>query len=161
MDSLNDREQLGAETLRGYLTLHRSALPNGQMRMSEGWSILWGAGGNTQVKPKKRVRGDRAKSRSRPSRVALEGQNPREQPAVGALNMRLVVRDSWKGQSPEIAARQAGPRASAWGYTDEWTVCGFIRVGNDAVTFREEKAPKGESQERCRYETRLARHRRE
>jgi hypothetical protein len=29
--------------------------------------------------------------------------------------------------------------------------------GNVAGTFREEKPPKGESQERCRYETRPAR----
>jgi len=37
------------------------------------------------------------------------------------------------------------------------TVSGSSRFGNGPDTFREEKAPKGESQERCRCETKPAR----
>jgi len=98
------------------------------------------------------------KARSRLSRETLEGSSPREHPAVGVLNTRLAARDSRKGQSPETAARQAGPRAfGREGIRAGGTVCGFGRFGNEPDTFREEKAPKGKSQERCRCETKPAR----
>jgi hypothetical protein len=43
----------------------------------------------------------------------------------------------------------------------EETVCGRVRAENAQTAFREEKAPKGESQERSRCETKPARDRRE
>jgi hypothetical protein len=42
----------------------------------------------------KRVGGVRAKSRQGCRERALGGKNPREHPAVGALNQRWVARDS-------------------------------------------------------------------
>jgi hypothetical protein len=42
-------------------------------------------------------------------------------------------------------------------YTGEQNGTWVLPVGNGPDTFREEKAPKGESHERCRYETRPAR----
>jgi hypothetical protein len=45
----------------------------------------------------KRVRGVRAKSRARFLRETLEGENPREHPAVGMLNTCPSARDSWEG----------------------------------------------------------------
>jgi len=74
------------------------------------------------------------------------------------LNTRLAARDSRKGESPGTAAHQAGPRIfGCEGIRMSETVSGSSRFGNGPDTFREEKAPKGESQERCRCETKPAR----
>jgi hypothetical protein len=70
----------------------------------------------------------------------------------------LAARDSRRGQSPETAARRAGPGVSISGINGEingmWVHPG---ADNASGTLRVEKAPKGESQERCQYEIRLAR----
>jgi hypothetical protein len=92
--------------------------------------------------------------------VALEGQSPREHPAAGVLNTRLAARDSRKGQSPGAAARRAGLVLRHRVYWREKRHVGPLG-GKPPGTFREEKAPKGESHERRRYETRPARDRRE
>jgi hypothetical protein len=70
---------------------------------------------------------------------------------------RLAARDSHEGQNPGTAARRAGPRTSrAWVYRREKRYVGSSgRKRPD--TSCEEKAPKGQSQERCRYETKPAR----
>jgi hypothetical protein len=106
----------------------------------------------------KRVRGDRAKSRSRLLPETLEGSSPREHPAVGVLNTRSVARDSPKGSKPRNRGSPSRPsHLRVRRYTGERNGTWVLPVGNDPDTFREEKAPKGESHERCRYETRPAR----
>jgi len=85
---------------------------------------------------------------------------------MGATSFRVAntvpaARDSRKGQSPEAAARWAGSPPSAAGSPTGETARGSDRRGNASATFREEKAPKGESQERRRCETKPARARRE
>jgi hypothetical protein len=76
---------------------------------------------------------------------------------MDALTPRLVVRDSRKGKSPEAAARWAGLSAPADGKTDGKNGMWVLPGRNAPDTFREEEAPQGESQERCRYEIRPAR----
>jgi len=80
---------------------------------------------------------------------------------MGAANNRrpntaAVVRDSRKGQNPETAVRWAGLSASADGNNDGKNGTRVHPCGNAPDTFREEEAPKGESQERRRYEKRPA-----
>jgi hypothetical protein len=110
----------------------------------------------------KRVGGARAKSRAR-----FRPANPRRAKPKGAASLRITntdppARDSRKGQSPETAARWAGPaRLVGPGSPTGQTVCGCDRCGNAPATFREEEAPKGESQERRRCETKPAGARRE
>lgn len=70
----------------------------------------------------------------------------------------LAVRDSCEGQNPGTAARRAGPTASADG--NQRRVKRYVGPSgpdNGSGTLREEKAPKGESQERCRCEIKPAR----
>jgi len=70
----------------------------------------------------------------------------------------LAVRDSCEGQNPGTAARRAGPCASAHG--NQRRVKRYVGPSgpdNWSGTLREEKAPKGESQERCRCEIKPAR----
>jgi len=50
----------------------------------------------------------------------LEGRNPREQPAVGLLNIRVIARDSGKGQNPGTASLLSRPGASASGIQAGW-----------------------------------------
>jgi hypothetical protein len=89
-----------------------------------------------------------------------EGENPGEQPAIRVLNSRRVARDSRKGQSPETEVARAGPFASAKGSNERTNGRWVHRCGNTVDTFREEKAPKGESQERRRCEIKPTRVRR-
>jgi hypothetical protein len=93
-------------------------------------------------------------------RRALEGRNPREHPASAVLNPRAIARDSWAVKTqklrPAVPAHcfgnvMIGGRKSRWVYP-----CGNIRDAD-----QEEKAPKGESQERGRCEKKPARDRRE
>jgi hypothetical protein len=91
---------------------------------------------------------------------ALEGQNPGEHPAVDVLITRLAARDSWKGKNPGTAACRAG-LCLRRRYTDRGNGMWVLPPGNGLDTFRKEKAPKGESQERCRCETKPARNHRE
>jgi len=89
--------------------------------------------------------------------VALKGGNPREQPAVGILNTcwpsGTLARV--KTQEPRLAepARLLpdGNQRRVKRYV------GPSGPDNGSGTLREEKAPKGESQERCRCEIKPAR----
>jgi len=71
-----------------------------------------------------------------------------------------VVRDSGAGQTPEAAARRAGPPLRAGRLptvpNGKWVQSG----GNAPMTASKENAPKGESHERCRREKKPARIRR-
>jgi hypothetical protein len=92
--------------------------------------------------------------------MTLEGQSPWEQPAADTLNACRRARDSRKGRSPETAAREAGmPLRRRVQSREKRYVGAFRRRRLD--TLREGKAPKGESRERCRCETKTARDRRE
>jgi hypothetical protein len=88
-----------------------------------------------------------------------EGENPREQPAVGELSP--VRRQGLpEGSKPRNRGPWGRPTASAAGKPTGETGRGSFCRGNAADTFREEEAPKGESHERRRRETKPARARR-
>jgi hypothetical protein len=93
-------------------------------------------------------------------RETLGGRSPREHPAVGELN---PVRSL--GTPERVEARKPRPVGPAHrfggGITDGRNGRRVHPRGNAADTFREEKAPKGESQERRRRETKPARARKE
>jgi len=91
--------------------------------------------------------------------VALEGETPGEQPALGVLNTRQSpgTLERVKAQEPRLAKPAPAPRVR--GYTGERNGRWVQPDGKRPVTSCEEKAPKGESHERCRYETRPARYR--
>lgn len=103
------------------------------------------------------MRGGWAKSRPRLLRVALKGGNPGEQPAVGILNTCWLpgTLAGVKAQKPRLAEPA---RVLASGINGEingmWVHPG---ADNASGTLRVEKAPKGESQERCRCEIKPAR----
>jgi hypothetical protein len=78
---------------------------------------------------------------------------------VGWLNTGSSARDSRRGQNPGTAAFRSG-RFTAQQPAGK-TVSGCILRGNALDTRREEKAPKGESHERSRRETKPARQSRE
>jgi len=104
------------------------------------------------------VRGGGAKSRPRLLQVALKGGNPREQPAVGILNTCWPSGTLARVKTQEPRLRRAGPTASADG--NQRRVKRYVGPSgpdNGSGTLREEKAPKGESQERCRCEIKPAR----
>jgi hypothetical protein len=91
----------------------------------------------------------------RPSKVS----NPREQPAARVLNtcgppgtLRKV-----KTQKPRRPCRLCACTSRAWQGNGMWV----HSSGNVRILLREEKASKGESQERCRRERKPARDRRE
>jgi hypothetical protein len=107
---LNARERSGARTLKG-LSRSSSGLPGapgGAKRMPIETPRRRRAPA-VRLTTAKRVGGVRAKPGRGFRRDTLEGRNPREQPVAGALILCLVARDSRKGQSPETAARWAGP----------------------------------------------------
>jgi len=112
--------------------------------------------------PGKRVGGVRVKPRTR-----FRLESPKRAKPKGAASLRVIntdppTRDFRKGRSPETAARWAGPaRFVGPGSPTGETVRGCDRRGDAPATFREEEAPKGESQERRRCETKPARARRE
>jgi hypothetical protein len=105
----------------------------------------------------KRERGVRAKSRARPA-----VKNPRRGKTQGSirwpggLTLRPAARDSRNGKPQELGP--VGP-AQCYGVGSndrldgKWGDPG----GNSPETVREEKAPKGESHERCRCERKPAR----
>jgi hypothetical protein len=108
----------------------------------------------------KRVRGGREKSWPRSSREYPRRAKPKGGSSVWRANPSLGARDFRKAATQE--PRPLGPvrrfgGGSTAGRNGKWVRSG----GNASGTFREEKPPKGESQERCRYETRPARDRRE
>lgn len=92
--------------------------------------------------------------------------SPRREKAQGATGRRCVNRAlDEQGTLGRVKAQEPRPtgtaRRFASGRTAGETVSGFVSSGNAAGTFREGNAPKGESQERCRRETRPASARRE
>jgi hypothetical protein len=113
------------------------------------------------AKSEKRVRGDRAKSRSRRSSEYPRRENPKGASSGRCANPTSVAKDSRKGQSPETAAYLGRPIAPAAGAPIGETVRGSVRSVMRLDTFREGNAPKGESHERCRCETKPVRDRRE
>lgn len=96
------------------------------------------------------------------SRQAREGRNPGEHPAGRCANHTATARDSPEGSKPRNRGFP-GPasllrREGISGKTNGM----WVRLcGNTGDTFGEEKAPKGEAQERRRCETKPARARRE
>jgi len=102
----------------------------------------------------------RGRSTGRPVRCldqhTLRGQSPREHPAVAALNpwRSPGTSERVKAQEPRsVGPAQRGGAGATDGGNGRWV----LPRGNAADTFREEKAPKGESQERCRHARRPAR----
>jgi hypothetical protein len=128
---------------------------------SDGRSILWGAVRLTRPRSsrKKRVRGDRAKSRSRLSPNTLEGMKPKGVSRnEGAKHTRRRAERS-PGSKPGNRALPGRPEASAEGTTAGKTVRGSFQTGTPGNLARA-MTPKGESHERCRCETEPARDRR-
>jgi hypothetical protein len=88
-------------------------------------------------------------------RKTLRGQSPREQPAVGRLTP--VRSPGTPGRVKAQKPRPVGPALRfGGGITDGKNGMWVHSRGNAASTFREEKAPQGESQERRRCETKPA-----
>jgi hypothetical protein len=88
------------------------------------------------------------------------GLSPREHPAVDELTP--VRPPGTPGRVKAQEPRSVGPaHRFGGGITDGVNGTWVHPRGNAADTFREEKAPKGESQERRRRETKPARARRE
>jgi len=90
-----------------------------------------------------------------------KGRSPREHPAIRQLNSLAWPRgtlERGEAQKP----RPVGPARRFGGrWTDGRNGTWVLPGGNARDTFREGKAPKGESHERCRRETKPARARRE
>jgi hypothetical protein len=72
-------------------------------------SKLRGAADVSSGASEKRVRGERAKARSRLPLKALEGAKPKGASSGRRANPTPVARDSREGESPGTAARRAGP----------------------------------------------------
>jgi hypothetical protein len=87
---------------------------------------------------------------------ALEGQNPREHPAVCVLKTTQGRQGLPEGAKPRNRGLPSRPSLRC-GYTGRRNGKWGLPPGNGMDTFRKEKAPKGESQERCRCETEPAR----
>jgi hypothetical protein len=92
---------------------------------------------------------------------ALEGRKPKGASSGGRVKPRLSPGTLARVKSQE--PRPVGPALPPWrtGIPMGETVRGFTDRGNATGTLQEEKAPKGESQERRRRETKPARARRE
>jgi hypothetical protein len=78
-------------------------------------STLWGAAARAKARSGKRVRGGEAKSLPRRTWQTLEGENPGEHPARGALTTRAVARDSREVETQELRLGEPAP-VSAWVY---------------------------------------------
>jgi len=117
----NDWDRAGAETLKGRVRL-RPAACRGTRRAGARADRNSEARGESP----KRVGGGRAKSRPRLSRRALEGRNPREQPAVGALNTcsppgtpgRAKTQEPRSAEPASPLARYTGGRNGRWVLSD-------------------------------------------
>jgi len=90
----------------------------------------------------------------------LEGKNPGEHPAAGTTNPLLVRQGLSKGSRPRNRSLFGPAQRFRDGSTDRRNGRWVHLEGNASGTFREEKAPKGESHERRRCETKPARDRR-
>jgi hypothetical protein len=89
--------------------------------------------------------------------MALEGGNPGEHPAAGLLNTCWLPGTLVRVKTQEPRLIEPAPAPRVCGYTDERNGRWVLPAGNGLDTLREGKAPKGESQERCRCETKPAR----
>jgi hypothetical protein len=89
--------------------------------------------------PAKRVRGDRAKSWSRPLLEYLRRVNPKGASSGRRVNHTPAARDSRKGQSLGIAAYLGRPNASAAGAPVGQTVCGLFRSVTRRIPFERRK----------------------
>lgn len=107
----------------------------------------------------KRVRGGRAKSLPRRTWQALEGENPGEHPAPDMLTACRACQGLPEGSKPRSRGSDEPALHFGAGIPSDETAGGFFHPETGRIPFAEEKAPKGESQERCRYETRPARNR--
>jgi hypothetical protein len=110
----------------------------------EGRLRLWDAGRLKQslrgtIQAAKRVRGDRAKFRSRPSSSNPRRESPREHPATDVLNTREFARDFGKGYDPETEAREAGRRLRLRFLLPSRTVGGFIPAQRCGILYRGRK----------------------
>jgi hypothetical protein len=93
-------------------------------------------------------------------RYTLEGRSPREHPAVDVLILRRSPGTLGRGKAQKPGP--VGPAHRFGGGSTDWSNGMWaLPCGNARSTFREEKAPKGESQERRRREKKPARARRE
>jgi hypothetical protein len=89
----------------------------------------------------------------------------RENPKGASSHARAKTFGAWQGtlregQNPEVEVRASRPLLRQ-GNIQRTNGMWAHRRGNAAATSLEEKAPKGQSHERCRYETEPARMRRE
>jgi len=148
----------GAETLEGSLCSSLDACvqgPEESPARADRDSVMQ-AVGTVPVSAAKRVRGDRAKSRSRLSRA-----NPRRAKPKGATGGRRAKpmpgrSERSEGLKPGNRGPRDRPSASAEGLPVGATVGGcFCAVTRGYLSRRQ--APKGESQERCRCERKPAR----
>lgn len=89
--------------------------------------------------------------------MALKGENPGEHPAAGVLNTCWLPGTLTRGKTQELRLVEPAPTPRVCGYTDERNGRWVLPGGNERDTSCEEKAPKGESQERCRCEIKPAR----
>jgi hypothetical protein len=155
-------ESSGARTLQGLLLPPAACRGSGSgQAMADRHSAAQSAsrlGGRAG----KRVRGDRGDNPDQ----GLRPQCPRRAKPRGASSRRRVNRPSadqglLEGQKPRSRGRPGRLTASAVGKPGGENGTWVHPGRNDPETFREEKAPKGESHERRRRETKPARARRE
>jgi hypothetical protein len=86
------------------------------------------------------------------------GGKPRGASSSRCAKHMWAARDSRKAEPQELRPVEPAPHLGA-GYTVRRNSRWGLPPGNGLDAFREEKAPKGESQERCRCETKPARDR--
>lgn len=102
------------------------------------------AGGRWSSTRQKRERGDRAKSRSRPSPDTLKGKNPGSHPRSGCAKNTVASKDFCRGRNPGTAACQVGPSHSAM----ETVARGngkWVHPGGDAPDTRPEQDSEGKT----------------
>jgi hypothetical protein len=139
----------------------RAACRTGRTEQGRGRLILRGAGGTGRKAGfVKRVGGVRTRVRQGFFRNTLRGRSPREHPVAGVLILHRLpgTPGRVKAQKPKpVGPAHCFSSGNTGGRNGTWV----LPRGNAADTFREEKAPKGESHERRRCETEPARARRE
>jgi hypothetical protein len=155
-----NQEQLGAETLRGCLILIRPACRAGRWGQAE-------ADRDSVVSPAgRKFRREARERRSGEIPIKASVSSPGRGKPKGATSGRRTKHTSGRqglseGSKPRNRSLSSRPlhfgaRVYRW-VNGMWVLPSRKRL----VTFREGNAPKGESQERCRCETKPARFRRE
>jgi hypothetical protein len=154
----NDQERPGAETLRRCLTLTQAGLPAGA---EEARRKLIETLGHRRlgVSPGGKVRERRSGEIPVKAFVGNLGRVKPKGASSGWRTKHTLGRQGLlEGLNPRNCGSSSRPsHLRVRRYTDERNGMWVLPAGNGPDTFREEKAPKGESQERCRYETRPAR----